>query len=68
MERASSTVAVFLKQSRMTTWSPTDPVLVVIGGLGYTSEYQAFGAPADVVQLGFPELPELPLVNVTLGL
>lgn len=68
---ASSTAVVFWKQSRMTACSVTDPVVVVMGGLGYTSEYHPLGAPADVVQFEFPELPvlpELPLVKVTAGL
>ena len=66
--RESPTDVVLLKQSRMTTCSVTDPVVVVMGGFGYTSEYHPFGAPADVVQLAFQELPVLTFVNVTLGL
>jgi hypothetical protein len=64
----SETDVVFLKQSRITACSVTDPVVEVMGGLGYTSEYHPFGAPAEVVQFAFPLPPELPLVNVTAGL
>jgi hypothetical protein len=61
----SDTDAIFLLQSRMSTITVTEPVVVEIGGLGYTSEYHEFGMPAAVVQFA---LPELLLVNVTLGL
>ena len=46
-----------------------EPVLAETGDAGETSEYQKFGTPFAVVQLGFPlEFPELVLVNATLGL
>jgi hypothetical protein len=55
----------FLLQSRMMTCISFDPVVVVTGGLGYTSEYHELGVPPGVVQLLFPD--EL-FENVTAGL
>jgi hypothetical protein len=60
---------LFLPQSFILTVNVTvEPVLAETGDTGDTSEYQKFGVPEPVVQLGFPEAVELVLVKVTLGL
>lgn len=60
---------LFLPQSFILTVSVTvEPVLAEMGDVGDTSEYQKFGVPEAVVQLGFPvEVPEPMLVKVILG-